>query len=50
MENTNTSDIILWFIAGLTCIGMIAVLTKGWLKGNQWQREMKVRKKQTQRI
>lgn len=49
MESTNTSEIILWFVAGLIACSMIFVLTLGWMKGNQWQREIKARKRQADR-
>lgn len=49
MESTNTLETILWFFAGIIASGMIAVLTLGWMKGNNWQREMKAKKRQAHR-
>ena len=49
MENTHTIDAILWFTAGIITSGMIAFLLHGWWKGNYWDREMKLKKRQTQR-
>jgi|GEM_PF-2422901 len=49
MESTNTLETFLWFLAGLITSGMIAVLMVGWMKGNNWQREMKARKRQAHR-
>jgi len=40
MESTNTLETFLWLLAGLIGSGMIAFLTLGWFKGNQWQREI----------
>ncbi|MBZ0098729.1 MAG: hypothetical protein K8F30_06575 [Taibaiella sp.] len=48
MESTNTLETFLWLLAGLIGSGMIAFLTLGWFKGNQWQREMKMRKHRSQ--
>jgi hypothetical protein len=49
MESTNTFETFLWFLAGFISSGMIAFLVLGWLKGNQWQREMKMRRRQSHR-
>lgn len=48
-STTNTSEILLWLVAALIGGGMLFVLTLGWLKGNQWQREMKMRKRHSHR-
>lgn len=45
----NILETILWLVAGLIATGMIFVLTIGWMKGNKWQREMKMRKQQAER-
>jgi len=49
MESTNTLETFLWFFAALAVSGMIAVLTLGWFKGNNWQKEMKMKKRQSHR-
>lgn len=49
MESTNTLETFLWFFAGLIACGMIAVLMLGWMKGNNWQREMKAKKRHAHR-
>ena len=45
----NTLEIILWSATALIASGMIFVLTIGWMKGNKWQRELKMRKQQADR-
>lgn len=45
----NILETILWLVAGLIATGMVFVLTIGWMKGNKWQREVKMRKQQAER-
>lgn len=40
MEN-NLPETISWTIAAIVGTGMVGVLILGWLKGNNWQRELK---------
>lgn len=47
MESSNSFEIFLWLIAALLGMVMVAVLIIGWLKGNQWQREGKMKNRQT---
>lgn len=49
MESTDTFETILWLIAGVICIAMVFVLAVGWMKGNRWQKEIKMRKQQAER-
>lgn len=42
MESSNT---LLWFIVILVSTGMAGFLFLGWLKGAQWDREWKLKKK-----
>ncbi len=46
MESSSSSEIFLWLIAALIGTVMIAVLALGWMKGNQWQREDKAKRRQ----
>lgn len=49
MESTNTFETFLWFLAGFISSGMIAFLVLGWMKGHQWQRELRTRKRHPHR-
>lgn len=49
MESTNTLETILWLLTGFIGSCMAAFLIIGWVKGNHWQREMKMRKRQSHR-
>ena len=49
MENTNTLEMLLWLVVAIITSGMIAILALGWLKGNNWQREMKMKKRHSHR-
>lgn len=49
MENTNTFEMFLWLITAMILGLIVAVLTKGYLKGQQWQREMKLKKRHSHR-
>ncbi|MCB0699094.1 MAG: hypothetical protein H6551_04575 [Chitinophagales bacterium] len=46
MEDTNTLETLLWLLVALIGSGMTAVLVVGWLKGANWQREMKMKRRQ----
>lgn len=48
MDTTNTLDIVLWLVTGFIASGMIAFLAKGWIKGHNWQREMKMKRRHGQ--
>lgn len=43
MENTH-SDFALWLLSAIIVGFIVAVLTKGWLRGQHWQREMRLKK------
>ncbi len=45
MESTNLFEAFLWILVALIGSGMITVLFIGWMKGAQWQREMKAKRK-----
>lgn len=49
MESTTSFETFLWLLTGFIGSGMAAFLIIGWLKGNQWQREIKMRKRQSHR-
>lgn len=45
MEQTQSSDTLLWFITGLVITIMASTLIIGWLKGMHWERELKIKKR-----
>lgn len=49
MESAIIFETLLWLLVGIVATGMSVVLVIGWLKGVQWQKEMQLKKRQTQR-
>lgn len=45
MELTIILDPFLWSLTGFVGSAMIALLTYGWLKGNQRERELKLKRR-----
>lgn len=46
MEEVSTIDNFLWFIVGFLASGMGAVLIFGWLKGQHWNRDAELKRRE----